>query len=206
MLSTSERRDDTAATSAAPPGDADAEDRLDLERAQGGDEAAFTRLFEKHSGRVYALALRMMGRVDMAEDVVQETFVLVHRKASSFRGDARFSTWITSIALNTARMKLRREKRAPLPLEDAAVLPETQGMTASSLAPGHAALADEQQLALDAALATLPRGPRAMVLLAAQGHSYDEMGQLLGISPVQVRGRLYRARQALLEALEGGAR
>ncbi len=162
-------------------------DRADLERARTGDPAGLEALYRRHSPMVYGLALRTLRRTDAAEDVVQETFLAVHRHAGTFRGDSKVRTWLCSIALNACRMRLRGGKRRALPLERAEEVP--------------APVRPQSSGALLAALDDLDEDTRELVMLSAQGHSYEEMAGLLELSPDQVRGRLYRARKQLLDRM-----
>ncbi len=164
------------------------DDTADLARFVAGDAGAFARLFARHAGRLLGLASRLLRDPDQAEDVVQETFLALHRKAATFRGESRVSTWLSAIALNAARMKLRRPRLAALTEEQAASLPDR------SPPP------DSGDLAI--ALARLKPDAKELLLLAAQGHSYEELAELLDLNPDQVRGRLYRARAALTAELE----
>src|SRR5262245_46690784 len=76
-----------------------------------GDERAFDALFERGAGRVLRFAGRMVGETSVAEDVVQETFVRVWRARARYTPEARFSTWLFTIAGNAARNELRRPAR-----------------------------------------------------------------------------------------------
>ncbi len=163
----------------------DAEDRRDLERCRDGEGAGLEQLYRRYSPKVYGLALRMLRRPDAADDVVQETFLGVRRGAEGFRGGAKVGTWIYSIALNACRMRLRSERRRTRPLDEAATVAARE--------------TPEPDGALLAALEALEPEAREIVLLSAQGRSYDEIAELAGLSADQVRGRLYRARKALLE-------
>ena len=89
-------------------------------RAQAGDPNAFHWLYDKHYRRVFALCWRMVGNHAIAEELTQDTFLQVFRRLSSFRGDARFSTWLHRIAVNESLMLLRRRQHIveELPLEE----------------------------------------------------------------------------------------
>jgi len=100
----------------------DDQDKQDLAACAQGDEDAFARLFSSHGGKIYGLALRTLRREDLADDVVQETFMQLHRKAHTFRGEAKVSTWLSAIAINACRMKLRKQKRTTVSLDQAAEL------------------------------------------------------------------------------------
>ena len=168
----------------------DDEDRRDFDDFRSGDASAFERLYRRCAPRVYGFALRTLRQNDLAEDVVQETFLQVHRHAAAFRGEARVGTWILSIALNACRIRLRSRRRAPVPLDAAADVP----------ARVEAAPTGELAAALD----TLEPEARELLLLSAEGHSYEELATLFALSPDQVRGRLYRARKVLLGRLRAG--
>lgn len=170
-------------------------DLKDLAACARGDQAALRRLWDRHAGRVQGLALRMVRRRDWAEDVMQETFVKVWKNATSFRGDSKPGTWIASIALNEARMRLRGESRRPA---------EMLGDSAEAVAAPEGPEEDPRLEALRKELGQVEPEEREMLLLAAQGIGYDEIGRAMNLSSDQVRGRLYRARKALAEKLKGG--
>jgi RNA polymerase sigma factor (sigma-70 family) len=171
------------------------DDLRDLAACARGDQAALRRLWDRHAGRVQGLALRMVRRRDWAEDVMQETFVKVWKNAASFRGDSKPGTWIASIALNEARMRLRGESRRPA---------EALGDAAEAVASPELPEEDERLEALRRELAKVEPEERELLLLAAQGLGYDEIGSLVNLSADQVRGRLYRARKLLAGRLKGG--
>ena len=78
--------------------------------AQQGDPEAFEILYRKHSRRVYALCLRMVGNVAEAEDLTQEAFLLIFRKIQGFRGESAFSTWLHRVTVNLVLMRFRKRK------------------------------------------------------------------------------------------------
>lgn len=178
-------------TDTAPEDD----DLRDLAACARGDQAALRRLWDRHAGRVQGMALRMVRRRDWAEDVMQETFVKVWKNAGAFRGDSKPGTWIASIALNEARMRLRGESRRPA---------EALGDTAENVPSPEGPEEDPRLEALRKELAQVEPEEREMLLLAAQGIGYDEIGRATGLSADQVRGRLYRARKALATRMKGG--
>jgi RNA polymerase sigma-70 factor (ECF subfamily) len=170
----------------------DDDDRRDLAACAAGDVAALERLWARHAPKVNGLALRLVRRPDWAEDAVQETFVKVWKSAKTFRGDAKPGTWIASIAINEARMRLRGEGRRPAAALDpeydvAAPEPDAEDPRLDDLRRELAALEDTE---------------REMLLLAAQGHGYGEIAKMLDLTADQVRGRLYRARKALAERMK----
>ena len=88
------------------------EERL-VESAIGGDAYAFEQLMGKHEARMYAVALRMCGNREDAQDCLQEAMLRVYRAISNFKGQSTFSTWVYRITMNTCLDELRRKKNRP---------------------------------------------------------------------------------------------
>src|SRR5215813_13712478 len=82
-----------------------------VERTRAGDRAALDLLVERYHPRVYSIALRLLGSREVAEDVLQDTFLRVIERLDSFRGEARFSTWLFRVATNAALTRRRSTER-----------------------------------------------------------------------------------------------
>ena len=165
---------------------ADASEYEDVRSASRGDVEAFGRLYRGHAERIHILARRLVGR-DMAAEATQDIFVRVWSRLGSFRGDARFSTWLHRLAVNVL---IRRAQDARRQARRAAPLPPE--LPARSPADPHV------RLDLDAALASLDDASRQVVVLHdMEGYSHDEVATLLGIGVSASRMRLSRARTAL---------
>ena len=90
-----------------------------VRKAKSGDFDAFAELVDANKGRIFALARKMTGNDQDAEDILQETLLKAIDKIDQFRGEAAFGSWLYSIALNQARQHPGREKRADLkPIEE----------------------------------------------------------------------------------------
>jgi len=175
-------------------------DDLELvERARGGDRAAFRALFLAHRQATARLLTRLVPAGEV-EDVTQEVFLQVHRSLDAFRGEARFSTWLYRLTMNVARMHLRRQKSRPKltlvgqdeggRLEQAA--PET---------PQREAERNERMRALDRLLGELSEKKReALVLHDFQGVAADEIARILEVPVMTVRTRIFYARRELYAA------
>src|SRR6187455_332292 len=83
-------------------------------RSRGGDVDSFNQLILRWERPIYALAYRVIGREEEARDVCQDTFLRAYRALPSFRGQAKFSSWLYRIALNLCRDWQRRERRSPI--------------------------------------------------------------------------------------------
>ena len=79
-----------------------------LVRAQAGDSDAFSQLYRLHNKRVFAICIRMVRDFSLAEDLTQETFLQLHRKLASFRGESLFTTWLHRMTVNIVLMRLRK--------------------------------------------------------------------------------------------------
>jgi RNA polymerase sigma-70 factor (ECF subfamily) len=187
--------------------DADALDRADMEKLQGGHAAALDDLMERHATALFHFLCRMTGNEADANDLAQETFVRVFKSCQSYRSGEKFSTWLFTIAANLARNHFRWRARHPnLSLD--AENPETEqslGSTlpASSPGPSESALAGERAAAVRLAVGKLPDDLReAIVLCEWEERSVAEAAAILEATPKAVESRLYRARQLLRERLK----
>jgi len=174
--------------------------------AAAGDEPAFEALVTRYQARLYRLACRLTADEGEAKDVLQEAFLAAYRGLASFRGEARFATWLYRIATNTALMHRRARARRPTePLE--AFLPRFDRDGVHAAEPGDlraAGRADEildRKLLAEKARAGLDRLPdiyrEAFVLRDLEEMTTGEVAELLGIEQAAVRQRVHRARLML---------
>lgn len=182
-------------------------DRDLVDAARAGEFSAFDRLVARHERRVYTLARRIVGQTADAEDVVQETFLSAMEHLGGFRGDASFSTWLLRIATNHALKALRRRRTRS---ETAAVVgepaeaapPHPEFIAPWREEPGRIAQRSETARTIETSLQALDDKYRAVfVLRDIEGLSVRETAQALGLSPVNVKVRLLRARLMLRERL-----
>ncbi|QKW09985.1 sigma-70 family RNA polymerase sigma factor [Streptomyces sp. NA04227] len=172
-------------------------DRFLTVRAAEGDDEAFAVLVRRHSSVLLGLALHLLGNRADAEDAVQDAFLSAWRRLPEFHHSASFGTWMYRIVTNRCLNTLRRGPRA-LPLD--AVAEPTAGDPGSS--PPRAAETHAAMAALVAALRELNPDQRACwVLRELHGLHYEEIAHATGTSEQTVRGRLFRARHALQEAM-----
>lgn len=184
----------------------DALDRADMVRLVAGHDAALNDLMERHATRVFHFLCRMLGNEDDANDLAQETFARVFRARDSFRTDARFSTWLFTIAANLARNQIRWRTRHPnvsLDAEsDATDQPLSSTLPATGASPTEAVLAAERAAAVRAVVRQLPDDLReAIVLCEWEEKSMAEAAAIAGTTSKAIESRLYRARQTLREKL-----
>jgi RNA polymerase sigma-70 factor (ECF subfamily) len=165
-----------------------------------GDTRAFDALFERWAGRVLRFVERMVREPAVAEDLVQETFLRVWRARGRYEPEARFSTWLFTIAGNAARNELRRPFRAVAHDSLDAEPGEKPELAADGPASDELLDARRTGHGLEAALAALPARQReALWLRAVEGLSYAEVALALETSEASVKALIHRARVALAE-------
>lgn len=166
----------------------------DLALAKAGNQPAFERLYRCHHGRVFSLALRMVGP-EWAEDLTQDVFIRAWTKLGTFRGDSSFGTWLHRLAVNlilSRRQTLNRRRQRQHPGTEM-----MERFPARERPPGLA-------LDLEAALQRLPDGAKQIfVLFDVEGYPHDEIAEMMGISPGTSKSQLHRARMMLRQFLKG---
>ncbi len=187
----------SGAVASAPAEVTDAQLALDVQR---GDVAAYDLLVRRHMRRAFAVALRLLGQHQDAEDLVQEAFIAALEKIDTFDTNRDFAPWFYRILVNrclNARKSLARRSGVDLPIEamspDASPLVETER--------------SEMRSRLKSAMSLLPERQRLIVsMFDLEGFSSPEIAEVMGISDGTVRWHLHQARRVLREALQPYAR
>jgi RNA polymerase sigma-70 factor (ECF subfamily) len=179
----------------------DLESERELARkAAAGDQAAWRRIFETTSDRLFSLLCFQVGDRDEAKDLLQETYLQAHRFLGSYRGDAPLEEWLRAIAVRKAidwkRVFLHRIKRSVRLRESTATVePDIGGVRF-----------DSEDQALREGLAGLSARQRAALLLREwEGRSFREIAQLLGCNESTARVHHTRARERMRAALQSRA-
>jgi RNA polymerase sigma-70 factor, ECF subfamily len=173
-----------------------------LAAAARGDQAAFSRLYQRYRNRVYGFAYRMLGTQEVAEDVTHEAFLLLIRQPERYQaGRGSLLTFLCAVARNHIYQHLRRQERyAPERVETSDEYEEAGAR--HSFDPLSDLLERELAEQVEAALAELPVTQReAVTLREYQELSYEEIATVVGADTNVVKARLYRARQALAKRL-----
>ena len=184
---------------------AESSDETLASRAAAGDDHAFETIVRRYQARVYRLAGRLTSETD-APDVMQDTFLQVHRNLPSFRGDSRFSTWLYRIATNAGLMHRRARSRRPAESLEA-FLPTFDAAGSHCATPEQLRVVSEADERIDRqvlagkardGLARLPDLYReAFVLRDLEEMPTADVAEVLGIEPAAVRQRVHRARLLL---------
>ena len=184
-------------------GASELDDAALMAKAAHGDVAAFEEIVERHQALIIGTVGRMLGNNSDVEDVAQQVFVRVWKSAARYRPTAKFTTWLLTITRNLVFNEARRRKRHPGDLldvhegEEALALVDSAGRV-----PDEQLLERELQHQIDRAILALPEKQRmAVVLRRYEDKSYQEIGQVLGLSIAAVKSLLFRARTELRAAL-----
>jgi RNA polymerase sigma-70 factor (ECF subfamily) len=166
-----------------------------IEWVARGDASCLGTLFERHHQGVYQFCLRMTRNPGYAEDITQDVFMRVLKKAGGFRNEGTFKGWLFNIARNMTLDYLRKQKRqgSTLPVDDFAASQLVDSRTAEQVAESA-----EQVSALERALASLPLHYQEVILLGRfEFKSFKHLAQALGCKTGTARVRMHRAMQQL---------
>jgi RNA polymerase sigma-70 factor, ECF subfamily len=186
------------------------EDAPEVSSCRKGDLASFERLVGKYEKKMFNIAYRITGSHEDACEVVQDAFVAAYRGLSTFRGGAKFSTWLTSITINGSRNRLKRVRGRReferISLENP--FPPTEGGKTldppASDPPADELLEkrDVRSKVRDCIDLLEPDFKEVLILRDLQDCSYDEISAILKVQMGTVKSRLFRAREAVKDCLK----
>ena len=177
-------------------------------RVKRGDEAAFEELVDKYKQPVLNLVYRILRDATEAEDLAQNVFVQVFKSADRYRVEAKFSTWLFTIARNLCLNELRRRSRHPAESLDGTAepseeTPARQFEDKASVSAPDQLLREELSFKVEEALAGLPENQRTAILLfKEQEMSYEEISKLLDCSLSATKSLIHRGRETLKQKLK----
>jgi RNA polymerase sigma-70 factor (ECF subfamily) len=174
-----------------------------VDAAREGDAAAFGELVERYQRLVFRVALSALGSREEAEDAAQDAFLAAYRKLHMFRGEASFKTWLLAITWRHAL-----DRRGSVARRLRVFLSPDEHSWPDAVQPGpsqeQALVHDELRRRVRAVVKTLPRGYRDALLLANTGeHTFEEIGQVLGIPTGTAKWRVVEAKRQLKRKLVG---
>jgi RNA polymerase sigma-70 factor, ECF subfamily len=181
-----------------------------IQRVKTGDSDAFYQLVRPYERAVFLSALSLVKNDADAEEVAQEAVLKAFKGLSRFRQEAKFSTWLIQIAINEAKMKLRKDRRHLYESLEAGQQTDDGDYMPRDFAdwreiPSEALEQKELRDALAKALNSIPEKYRTVLILRDVQHlSITETAQVLGISEANVKTRLCRARLQMRDALAPG--
>ena len=169
-------------------------DQLIIQRVLAGHRDAFKVLISRYSDPLYRHAVCMTGSPDVAEDILQVSFIKAYQHLAEVRG--RFDAWVFRIVANGCKDWLKNIRRSHLSYDE-------DDQPSSYATPDEELDRTELRTDLDRALAVLPASLReAFVMKHVEGRSYEEMADLLGTTVGALKMRVHRAREALQALLE----
>lgn len=177
-----------------------------IEQLKQGDQAAFKTIVNTWQNMVYNTALGILQNAEDAEDVAQETFIQVYESIHSFRGEAKFSTWLYRITITKAMDHIRKKKRK----KRFAVVQSLFGLNNEPVYeppefhhPGVALDNKETAAVLMKAVKSLPTSQQvAFTLHKVEGLSYQEVSEVMETSVSSVESLMHRAKNNLKKLLE----
>ena len=178
--------------------------------AQKGDLHAFELLVARYQKKMLNISFRLVGDYDDACEVVQDAFVSAYRNIKTFRGDAKFTTWLTTITLNLSKNRLKqmrsRQGHEVFSLDDPIQTDEGEmTMDPPSYEPSvldRMEKRDIQTKVQDCIKALEADFREVLVLRDMQDFSYEEIGAMLKAREGTVKSRLFRAREMVKECLK----
>lgn len=166
-----------------------------IEQLKHGDQRALGMLYQEFSSGVFAYCSKILADRQLAEDVVQETFLKVRQNADSIQKSESFKSWVFRIARNEALMQIRK-RRQNGQIDDDTVWDEET--------PHVKFIQSERAEIVNRMLDSLKHEYReVIVLLVYESMSYAEIAAVTGATESSVKSRIYRARKAMVERLEG---
>ena len=155
-----------------------------------GDTRVFEEIYHGHSDRMKSIAYNHLGNVSDAEDAVQETFLKVHRAASTYNGESAFTTWMYRVLINTCYDALRRRQRRI----------QSTSMDDAPVERAGASVDDAKRMTLRKMLNELPEQRRTVfTLFEIEGLSHAEIAQILNISEGNSKWILFATKKQLQE-------
>jgi RNA polymerase sigma-70 factor, ECF subfamily len=176
-----------------------------VDGARRCDPEAFEELVTIHGPRILRIAQKITGNREDAEEISQDSFARAFQHMGTFRGDSRFSTWLSRIAINQSLMKLRTRRWREVQFDrpaDTEDIPFSVEIADNTPTPEQRYSQEELQRILGSAIDELPMTFREVLhLREVEEHSTEETARMLGLSISAVKSRVHRGRQMLRQTL-----
>ena len=175
------------------------DDRYYIRRVLSGDTHAFANLVDRHKAMVFSLALKILKNREEAEEVAQDAFVKAYQSLASFRGGAKFSTWLYRIVYNTSISRLRKSVPETIDLDKVSL---NNGFEDVSGDAYQALKEEDRKKYLDMVLDKLdPEENFLITLYYYEEKSLDEIAEISELSKNHVKVKIFRTRQKMLQLL-----
>lgn len=176
------------------------QDNIYIAKVLEGDRNAFGYLVDKYKTMVYSLALRLVKDKEEAEEISQDAFIKAYQSLASFKGKAKFSSWLYRIVYNTSISMLRQQSAGRVSLDEANI-PET--LYLESKENYDTLSATERKKYLEKALDSLESDEKMFVILYYyEERDLDEIASIAGLTKTNTKVKLFRARKKMLTVLQ----
>lgn len=170
-------------------------DQLYIDKVLQGDTNAFAYLINKYKDMTYTLAMKVVKNHEDAEEVAQDSFLKAYEKLNTFKGNAKFSTWLYTIVYRSAITKIRKKKVTTSDIDDYVIQNHSEGKEFPQI---EAMKNDEQQKYVRQAVDSLPEKDALLItLFYMDDNSIEEIEEITGLSQSNVKVKLFRARKKL---------
>jgi RNA polymerase sigma factor (sigma-70 family) len=171
-----------------------------IEQILNGRTSAYTSLVDRHKDRAFNLAFRICGNREDAEEAAQDAFLKAYRSLSGFRKKSSFATWLYRIVYNTSISLVRSRKKGVLSIEDFPA--EAKDFSGNNISEEEAE-SDYRNSLINFALQKINDDDRALIsLYYYEEMSIEEISAVTAISKANIKVKLFRARQKMMEIIE----
>ena len=176
------------------------QDNIYISKVLEGDRNAFAYLVDKYKTMVYSIAIRMVKDKEVAEEISQDAFIKAYQSLATFKGKAKFSSWLYRIVYNTAISKLRQQPAGKVSLDESNI---TDTLYLESKENYDTLSADERKKYLEKALDSLDSDEKMLVILYYyEEQDLDEIASIAGLTKTNTKVKLFRARKKMLTVLQ----
>jgi len=176
------------------------QDNIYITKVLEGDRNAFAYLVDKYKTMVYSLAIRLVKDREEAEEISQDAFIKAYQSLASFKGKAKFSSWLYRIVYNTAISRLRQQPAGRVSLDEPNI---SDTLYLESKENYDTLSADERKKYLEKALDSLDRDEKMFVILYYyEEKDLDEIASIAGLTKTNTKVKLFRARKKMLTVLQ----
>ena len=172
------------------------DDSYYIEKVISGQTNYFSYIVEKYQNIVFSIALKVLGNREDAEEMAQESFIKIYKSLHTFKGNAKFSTWLYRITYNNCISEVRKKKMHFTSTDDVQIKDEAEEMNLDGIPE------ENRAKYIQAALEKLPEDEYTLVLLYYfEDQSIEEVSEVAGLSDSNTKVKLHRARKKLYTIL-----
>ena len=176
------------------------DDQYYINQIVNGDSSAFTILVDRHKVNTYNIALKILQNKEEAEEAAQDTFIKVFQKIASFKGEAKFSTWLYRIAYNTAISCQRKKKNNAILVDELVITNVTEDEIVEAI---YAENSEEREAKLKYSIKQLEGQEQLLLeMYYDKEMSTTEIATITELSTSNVKVKLHRARQRLFQIMQ----